>query len=90
MTDYDPASIPQALTFSPGDTEECFDVEIVNDTVNEPTETFTISGRPEGSSDPPASTTVTIEDDDSEEVFPHTPKCCIFNCNCLDYKNLSI
>ena len=70
--DYDAASIPQTLTFAPGTTEQCFDVEVINDTINELTETFTVSGRPEGSSGPPASTIITIEDDDGEGLFLHS------------------
>ena len=44
-------------------------MDIINDTINEFSETFTITVRPEGSPDSPASTTVTIEDDDSENTF---------------------
>ena len=67
--DYDASDIPATLTFDAGSTEECFDVDIINDTVNEFNEEFTITVRPEGSSDLPASTTVTIEDDDGESIF---------------------
>ena len=46
--------------------EQCFDVEIVNDTVNEPAEMFSISVRRQGSSDSPATTHITIMDDDGK------------------------
>ena len=69
--DYNATDITQSLIFLPGSTKECFIVRIINDTINEPAEMFTISARPEGSSDPHATTTVHIVDDDGETFFAY-------------------
>ena len=50
--------------FSAGDTERCFIVGIVDDEVNENTETFQITARFQNSVTTDASTYVTVTDDD--------------------------
>ena len=63
-SDYNASSIPPILTVPPGMTEQCFNMQLVDDNVSEPNETVFIgmwfsSGTVSNS---PAQ--VTIEDDD--------------------------
>lgn len=62
--DYDPASIPDSITFAPGSTTICFNVTIVDDAVNELQESFEISFQRTGSASPDATAQITVIDND--------------------------
>ena len=63
-SDYNASSIPATLTFPPGSTEQCIDVKVVDDDIDEPSETFTITVRRQGGVGGAETTQVTIEDGD--------------------------
>ena len=63
-SDYNASSIPATLAFPPGSTEQCFNVKVIDDDVNEPSETFTITVRRQGGVGVATTTQVTIEDGD--------------------------
>ena len=67
--DYNASSIPSTIVIPSGLMEGCFDVDIIDDNVNEPQEDFEISARLQGSVIPDAMTAVTIIDDDGKMTF---------------------
>ena len=62
--DYNGSSIVHSVEIPAESTRECFTVDIINDDVNEPQQSFQLTAEIEGSTAPQATTTVTINDDD--------------------------
>ena len=62
--DYDNESIPFFVDIAPFVMEGCFEVDIVDDNVNEPLQSFQLTAQIEGSDAPVATTVVNINDDD--------------------------
>ena len=62
--DYDNESIPVFIDIAPFTMEGCFEVDIVDDGINEPLQSFQLTAQIEGSAAPTATTIVNINDDD--------------------------
>ena len=62
--DYDNESIPVFIDIAQFTTEGCFEVDIVDDNINEPLQSFQLTAQIEGSDAPVATTVVNINDDD--------------------------
>ena len=60
--DYTPLDL-QMVTFSPGLTRICINIPIVNDSIPEPPETFTVEIPPDDDVNPGPPTTIEIIDD---------------------------
>ena len=71
VVDYNASSIPQTVTFAPGVSKQCFDVEILDDNIVEGSEMFTISVVLQGSLETPTDAHITIEDDDGKFYFTY-------------------
>ena len=64
VDDYDASTIPSTIVIPAGMSEGCFDMDIIDDDVNEPQQSFQLTASIQGSTTPQATTTVAITDDD--------------------------
>ena len=68
VDDYQASSITSPVTIPAGAMEVCIHVEIVNDTIYEIDEVFTISAQIQGISNASATVEVTIQDNEGEGI----------------------